>query len=89
MARIELSSADLAEHAALSGETDALFDLGLMYSNGRDVDPDLVIAHKWFNLAAMRGNESARSYRMEIAREMSKAEISKAQKNARRWLRQH
>ena len=36
---------------------DALFELGILYATGRDIEPDLVAAHKWFNLAAMRGNE--------------------------------
>lgn len=89
MARIVLSSAELAEHAAQNGENDALFELGVMYSAGREVETDLITAHKWFNLAAMRGNREARDYRMEIAREMSKAEIAAAQKSAREWMRHH
>jgi TPR repeat protein len=50
---------------------------------------DLVSAHKWFNLAAMRGNDDARRYRVEIAREMSRAEIAEAQRQAREWLSRH
>ncbi len=50
---------------------------------------DLVEAHKWFNLAAMRGNEEARRYRFEISREMSKVEISRAQRRAREWIARH
>jgi TPR repeat protein len=53
------------------------------------VEFDLVSAHKWFNLAAMRGNEDAKRYRMEIAREMSKTEIAEAQRQAREWLARH
>ena len=75
--------------AAAGGTPDALFELGLMYCAGRDVDLDLVSAHKWFNLAAMRGNEDAKRYRMEIAREMSKTEIAEAQRQAREWLARH
>jgi uncharacterized protein len=60
-----------------------------MYCAGRDVDLDLVSAHKWFNLAAMRGNEDAKRYRMEIAGELSKAEIAEAQRQAREWLARH
>jgi TPR repeat protein len=56
---------------------------------GRDVEIDLVSAHKWFNLAAMRGNDEAKRYRMEVAREMSKAEIAEAQRQAREWLSRH
>ena len=75
--------------AAQGGAVDALFDLGLMYSTGRDAPVDLVTAHKWFNLAALRGNDEARRYRLEISRELNKKEIADAQKQAREWLRAH
>ena len=78
-----------SEIATAGGTPDALFELGLMYCAGRDVELDLVSAHKWFNLAAMRGNEDAKRYRMEIAHEMSKAEIAEAQRQAREWLARH
>jgi TPR repeat protein len=53
------------------------------------VAADLVSAHKWFNLAAARGNRSALSYRVELAREMSSDQIAEAQKLAREWLQTH
>lgn len=88
MARFEAALIETADGAA-GGADDALFALGLMHSAGRDVAPDLVAAHKWFNLAALRGNEAAKRYRMEIAGEMSKGEIAEAQRQAREWLRTH
>lgn len=89
MARLEFCSRDVVEYAAQGGQPDALFELGLMYCSGRDVDCDLIQAHKWFNLAALRGNDEARRYRAEIASEMSKTEIARAQKMAREWLAVH
>jgi TPR repeat protein len=89
MARLELCSHGIAESADFSSTPDALFQLGLMYCVGREVDIDLVEAHKWFNLAAMRGNDDAKRYRLEISREMSKIEISRAQKLAREWMKTH
>lgn len=89
MARPDFHSRQVAEGAAQSGAPGALFELGLMYCSGREVDLDLIAAHKWFNLAAMRGNEEAKSYRLEIATEMSKAQIAEAQRQAREWLRLH
>ncbi len=68
MARFEVATRDMTEYPALGGGSDALFELGLMYCSGREVDVDLVTAHKWFNLAASRGNVEARRYRLEIAR---------------------
>jgi TPR repeat protein len=89
MARFDFSAADVVDVAAQGGGADALFQLGLMYCAGRDVEIDLVEAHKWFNLAALRGNEEAKAYRLEISREMTKKEIAAAQKGAREWLRCH
>lgn len=89
MARMDLSTIEQAEFAAQTGASDALFELGMMYSTGRDVEPDLITAHKWFNLAALRGNRAARDYRIEIAREMTEAQIAEAQKSAREWLATH
>jgi TPR repeat protein len=89
MARLEMSGYEVSEAAAAGGTPDALFELGLMYCAGRDVELDLVAAHKWFNLAAMRGNPEAKRYRMEIAHEMSRTEIAEAQRQAREWIARH
>ena len=89
MARLELASHGIDESTDYSSAPDALFQLGLRYCVGRDVDVDLVEAHKWFNLAAMRGNDDAKRYRFEISREMSKVQISRAQRLAREWIATH
>jgi len=89
MARLEMSTHEVLEIATAGGTPDALFELGLMYCAGRDVDLDLVSAHKWFNLAAMRGNEDAKRYRMEVAGELSRPQIAEAQRQAREWLARH
>lgn len=87
MARYEATSRDFVELAAEAGMPDALFELGLMYCSGRGVSLDLIEAHKWFNLAAARGNDDARRYRMDIAKELSRKQISDAQRRAREWMR--
>ena len=89
MARIEFAAREIIQSAAQGGSPDALYELGLMYCAGRDVELDLVEAHKWFNLAALRGNEDAKSYRTEISREMSRQQVAAAQKRARQWLAIH
>jgi TPR repeat protein len=88
MARIEIpeNAADIASHIATA---DILFELGMMYCNGRGVVQDLVAAHKWFNLAALKGSEDARHYRCELSREMSSSQIHEAQRQARAWLTVH
>lgn len=89
MARFDFSAEHVVDVSAQGSGADALYQLGLMYCVGRDVEIDLVEAHKWFNLAAMRGNEDARTYRLELSREMTKAQVSAAQKRAREWLKLH
>lgn len=89
MARFEAPMVGAFEGGAAGGAADTLFTLGMMHSTGREIAPDLVTAHKWFNLAAMRGNAEAKRYRMEIALEMTKVEIAEAQRQAREWLRCH
>jgi uncharacterized protein len=72
-----------------SATAEDLLDLGIKYCLGRDVEQNLVFAHKWFNLAALKGSEPARQYRCEISREMSPTEIAFAQREARDWLTLH
>jgi len=59
------------------------FDLGMTCATGAG---DLVSAHKWFNLAAMHGDQQASARRVEIAAELSESEIAAAQRAARDWL---
>ena len=89
MARYEILD---VEHAALGEVTpgvDMFFELGMMYSTGRSVPADLVSAHKWFNIAATRGNREAIRLRRDIAIEMAEDEIAAAQRAARDWLVRH
>ena len=65
------------------------FQLGMMYSTGGSNSADMIAAHKWFNIAAMRGNAEAARLRREIAEEMSEAEIAAAQREARAWVTRH
>jgi hypothetical protein len=65
----------------------SLYDLGIAFSTGSGgADVDLVSAHKWFNLAAVAGDDRAQECRAEIAEEMTAREIVEAQKQARAWL---
>ena len=60
MARMDMSLVDNAQIAAGSNNASSLLELGIMYSTGRDVEQDLVSAHKCFNLAALQGLQEAR-----------------------------
>lgn len=48
---------------------------------------DLVEAHKWFNLAAMSGDERGAAARTDIALDMTPREIAEAQRRARAFVR--
>jgi uncharacterized protein len=87
MARFEMLDSTTAPLGAGPVAGDVLFELGMMYSVGRDMPVDLVSAHKWFNLAAMKGNIDAIRLRREVADQMSDVDIGTAQRAAREWLR--
>lgn len=89
MARFEGAVQDFIDFAEPAVTADALYELGMQYCVGRGVDIDLVAAHQWFNLAAVRGNVEARLRRAELSIEMTKDQISRAQRLAREWLRAH
>lgn len=66
-----------------------LYRLGLVHSTGQGAPMDLVAAHMWFNLAAVRGFAPAKLCRKELADQMTTAEIAAAQRAAREWLQAH
>lgn len=70
-------------------DAEECFALGMIHSAGAGGAVDLVQAHKWFNIAAMRGHRDAARLRREIAEQMSDGEIGSAQRAARDWLRGH
>ena len=86
MVCVDVDALSQYEVEAKQGRADALYNLGLAYSTGQGVSVDYVAAHKWFNLAAMKGSEIAKSWRAQISREMNSNQIAEAQKLAREWL---
>jgi TPR repeat protein len=86
MACIDIDALTQFESDAKKGRPDALYNLGLAYSTGQGVSVDYVAAHKWFNLAAMKGSEIAKSWRAQISSEMTSNQIAEAQRLAREWL---
>jgi uncharacterized protein len=68
---------------------DVLFDRGLYWASGRSGVVNLVAAHKWFNLAAVKGRTDAIQMRREVAELMSEVEIATAQREARDWMTAH
>ena len=68
---------------------DVLFERGLYWASGRAGVVNLVAAHKWFNLAALKGRTDAIRMRREVAELMSETEIAAAQREARDWITTH
>lgn len=67
----------------------ACLQLGISYSTGKGVPFDLVAAHKWFNVAAVKGQREALGWRAELAQEMTPDQIAEAQRQAREYLLSH
>ncbi len=88
MARFEIRSSEMA---AMGGENraDVFCDMGLMYATGRGCDVDLVAAHKWLNIAAIRGSDRAAELRADLAATMTKMQLAEALRAAREWMTQH
>jgi hypothetical protein len=89
MARFEMTAPELAAVGQGPAAADLFYELGIRYSVGNSVPADLVAAHKWFNIAALKGCKDAIRWRQEIAATMSPAEIAAAQRAARDWLTAH
>jgi hypothetical protein len=80
---IDLDTATPVEATAIP---DLLFERGLYWASGRSGVVNLVAAHKWFNLAALKGRTDAIVLRREVAELMSDVEIATAQREARAWM---
>jgi hypothetical protein len=80
---------DTAIPVAATAIQDLLFERGLYWASGRSGVVNLVAAHKWFNLAAVKGRTEAIAMRREIAEQMSDVEIAAAQREARAWMTTH
>jgi uncharacterized protein len=83
---IDQDSATLVDGSAIP---DVLFERGLYWASGRSGVVNLVAAHKWFNLAALKGRTDAVPLRREVAELMSEVEIAIAQREARVWMTAH
>ena len=89
MARFDSQNSEMA--AMTGGETraDALREMGLMYATGRGCAVDLVAAHKWLNIAAIKGCDRAAELRADLAATMSKTDLALALRAAREWMTVH
>lgn len=83
-----MAYADSAGHTGpVAGEY--LYRMGLVHSTGQGAPLDLVQAHMWFNLAAIRGVEAAKQCRKELADQMTSGQVAQALRAAREWMQLH
>lgn len=75
-----------ADVANSNGVEANLFELGLSHATGVGAEVDYVEAHKWFNIAALRGDCEAKQRRQELTAMMTQSQVSAAQRAAREWL---
>ena len=71
-----------AEQGSAAGQS----NLGFMYSNGLGVLQNNVMAHMWYNIASANGDEEGGTNRDRLAKQMTQADISKAQTMARECM---
>jgi uncharacterized protein len=64
----------------------AQFELGKLYAEGKGVIKDYAQAHMWFNISVAEGYENIRSAMDALEKKMTPAQITEAQKLARKWM---
>lgn len=85
---------DLAAHwylcAAKQGHTTAQYLLGLMYTKGHGVQRDDMLAYQWLNVATARAPQRAKEHyariRDAVARNLTAAQLTEAQRLAANFL---
>ncbi len=65
---------------AEAGDMDAQYAVGLVYAEGRGVEPDPVQAYFWLTQALRQGDADAERLRRYVASQMSEAEFQAARK---------
>lgn len=89
MARFEMHNAEMATMGGENNSADVFCEMGLMYATGRGCNIDLIAAHKWLNIAAIKGNDRAAELRADVAATMSKMQLAEALRAAREWMTIH
>ena len=72
--------------AAEQGNASGQHNLGGMYGNGDGVLQNYIYAHMWYNIAASSGASNAAENRTKAEKNMTTADISKAQELARQCV---
>ncbi|KAA6185473.1 sel1 repeat family protein [Thiohalocapsa marina] len=76
--RNDPSKVGAVREAALRGEVDAQYAMGLIYAEGRGVEIDLAQAHYWLSLAIAQGDRDADLLRNIVGSQMTDEEYAAA-----------
>jgi hypothetical protein len=88
MARFEISTTEMVMMGGKSS-AEALCELGVNYATGRGCAVDRVAAHKWLNIAAIKGSDRAAELRADVGAMLTKIELAAALRAARDWMTTH
>lgn len=66
------------QERAANGDANAMFDLGVHYTDGKAVARDPIEAYLWFNRAVSAGHPEAANARLRLEYIMTTGEIAKA-----------
>jgi len=72
--------------AAEQGNADAQGMLGVMYKHGKGVPKNYLRAYMWYNLSSYNGNKRASDVKVKFSKELTSADIIKAQDMSSRCL---
>ncbi len=75
--------------AAEQGLVNAQFNLGVSYINGLGIPQNNVNAYMWLLLAKAQGHQKAAEYTKSIKKQLTAADLSKAQALASEWWEKH
>ena len=89
MARFDFQNTETAAMTGGENRAEIFCDMGLMYATGRGCAVDVVQAHKWLNIAAIKGSDRAAELRADVAETMTKGELAAALRAARDWMTMH
>ncbi|SIP93394.1 hypothetical protein SAMN05880590_101296 [Rhizobium sp. RU35A] len=88
MARFDMNSSETADMGG-KAHAEVFCDMGLKYATGRGCPVDLVAAHTWLNIAAIRGCDRAAELRADLSKSMTKMQLAEALRAAREWMTTH
>ncbi len=77
--------------AAKQGDGPSQYQLGQMLSHGKakGIPQHFILAYMWFEIAATNGVKKTKAKQLQLAGEMTEAQIKEAKIEAKKWLRKN